>query len=145
MAFGKLNTTTNPNYLMSAEKIPTGETGWLPLTDFVTDGGGEYYSYYIDPGTPDTVKNDQAAAYEKSKLINEAIADVVVTYGGKNYSGSFAAQAMMSTAIVKLVDKPPGTTNGMYTAEWEVVDLTSADFQAILDLLQTPTNQAMHI
>ncbi len=144
MSFGKIDVTTN--YLMSSQKNKDGT--WLPLTDFVVDPHGDYWTYYIDPTTPDTDKNmvesDGKVEVDKELLISEITVDFTPQNETEvfTFCGSEAAQSKLLNAASRIKGGGPNKTQNVFDVLHKPIKLTTTDIDAILALIE-PLQEAI--
>jgi len=129
MSYGKINKDTN--FLMSS--YVQHDVSWLPLSDFATDEHGNYYSYYIDPQTPDVQTMDNI---RKKELFNQMIDNlnaITFEYNNNTFTGSLECQSQMTVAIMRFESSTE--TKSWYTIDYELMHFTKDDFINMLQII----------
>jgi len=135
--YGKINEDTN--FLMTNQIL--FDNTWLPLADFVKNGD-VYWTYYIDPQTPDMVKEDALVANIDNNTHEAAVAAITVHYIPINeldaswFSGSEESQAKMTTSMQVLEGKGDTKTRNFKDTSSVMHKLTRDDFDNLLDLIE---------
>ena len=128
MNYGKLN---EQGYLMSSQK--KHDDTWLPLGDFVTDANGDYYTYYLDPQTPDVAKNDAIVVELTYQELLTQLSSLTVSFNGNTFSGSNDAQSFIVNMLTKIEGESPQATRNIYAIDGRTrVPMTKT---GLLDLL----------
>ena len=73
---------------------------------------------------------------DTENAIDVAVNNIVITYGGNTFSGSYVSQSKMVTAMVRLEGKGDTKTQNFFTSDKKTIKLTRDDFDNILDLIE---------
>ena len=131
VGFGKIDID---NQLMSTQV--QHDTSWRPLSDFVLDGNGEYYTYYITPTQPDMVKEQELVDASLDEQMEVDVSNIIVDYNGFTYSGSREAQTEMTTSMQVLEGKGDTKTRNFKDTSNVMHKLTRDDFDNLLDIIE---------
>ena len=138
MSWGKIEVGTN--YLVTSQINVDGT--FRPLTDFVKDSNGEYYTYYINTSTPDSIKNDIEKQSISIQDTNVLVSNITVNYTPIGqatsyvFSGSEEAQFKIVKAMQMLEGKPDTKTSNIFDVNHKLHKLVRDDFDNLLDAIE---------
>ena len=135
MSYGKIGTG---NQLMSSQV--QHDTSWRPLSDFVLDGNGEYYTYYITPTEPDMDKENELASELSYQELQNALETLTIEFMDHTFSGSQEQQNFVNTMLTKIEGENPNSTRNIYAIDGRTkVPMTKSDmldFMTEVDIAQ---------
>ncbi len=132
------------NYLMLSS-IQTDET-WLIEDDYIKNGKGDLYTYYIDPQTPDMVKENALDSELSYKELQEQLKSLTIEFMNHTFSGSQEQQNFVNTMLTKIEGENPNSTRNIYAIDGRTrVPMSKSDmldFMTEVDIAQEAITNA---
>ncbi len=111
--YGKINIETN---FLSYSNIQIDDT-WLSFDEFVKNNEGNLYTYYIDPQTPDMVKENELDSELSYKELQEQLKSLTVEFMDHTFSGSQEQQNFVVAMLTKIEGENPNSTRNIYAID----------------------------
>ncbi len=113
---------------------------WITINSFVLNGEGNLYTYYIDPQTPDMVKENELASEISFQELQDALETLTIDFMDHTFSGSQEQQNFVVAMLTKIEGENPNSTRNIYAIDGRTrVPMSKSDmldFMTEVDIAQ---------